>query len=176
MSFVFMILSIISRDWARQNHYDPSLDQLAWKAPIFANFRSPFVVCSPKFTGPDIRNATTISLTCLRYRPYGFGKTSCETVFATQSYQAAVTGDERLCQQIHCAGNLMIASSVFSGISLVLMLAMCIASIWSMYKRQHNSTDGAQTEEARSKEEQHDPPRRSDRGICACIIPYMCLF
>lgn len=132
LSFAFILAAITSRDWARRNHYDPLADMKAWDKPIYHNYRSPFIVCSP--SSEDGTNeegnvtTTTVTLTCHRFRPFGFGDTSCETVFATQDYESAVVGDERLCQQVHYAGNLAITSAFFTGLALSLLIILAIAS------------------------------------------------
>ena len=125
LAFAFTIMSITSRDWASQKHYDPSLDMKDWKSPLYSIYRSPFKICVMN-KDVSVTNTTTYTLQCNSFHPYGFDKTSCETVFATQNYSAANTGDERLCQQIHSAGNLAITSTTFIGVGFLLTLIMTI--------------------------------------------------
>jgi hypothetical protein len=126
IAFSFTIVTITSRDWTRQEWYDPSLDAKLWATPIYSIYRSPFQICNVA-TGQN-GNITTYTLQCNVFHAYGFDKTSCETVFATQNYSAANTGDERLCQQIHYAGNLSITSTTFICLGFVLTLLMTVVA------------------------------------------------
>jgi hypothetical protein len=126
IAFSFTIVTITSRDWTRQEWYDPSLDAKLWATPIYSIYRSPFQICN--VAAGQNGNITTYTLQCNVFDAYGFDKTSCETVFATQNYSAANTGDERLCQQIHYAGNLSITSTTFICLGFVLTLLMTVVA------------------------------------------------
>lgn len=126
IAFSFTIVAITSRDWTRQEWYDPSLDAKLWATPIYSIYRSPFQICN--VAASQNGNITTYTLQCNVFHAYGFDKTSCETVFATQNYSAANTGDERLCQQIHYAGNLSITSTTFICLGFVLTLLMTVVA------------------------------------------------
>jgi hypothetical protein len=126
LAFAFTVITITSRDWAQQNHFDNALDMKNWSKPIYRTYRSPFQICTvSQDTASD--NTTIYTEHCNVFDAYGFDKTSCETVFATQNYSAAQTGDERLCQQIHFAGNLAITSTTFISLGFVLTLLMTLA-------------------------------------------------
>ena len=102
LAFSFCVVNITSRGWSHRNYYNASLDPLAWDVPLCAIYRSPFQICDVSVdTSAD--NVTIYTEHCNTFHAYGFDKTSCETVLATQNYSAANTGDERLCQQIHYA-------------------------------------------------------------------------
>ncbi len=124
LAFSFCVANITSRDWSRRNYYNASLDPLAWDVPLYSIYRSPFQICD--VSSDTSANATIYTEHCNTFHAYGFDKTSCETVFATQNYSAANTGDERLCQQIHYAGNLVITSVTFISLGFVLTLLMTI--------------------------------------------------
>ncbi|KAH0566347.1 hypothetical protein GP486_000253 [Trichoglossum hirsutum] len=124
LAFAFTIVAITSRDWAQQNHYDPSLDMKDWKTPIYTIYRAPFKICEVS----NSANSTTYTLHCNTFKSHGFDKTSCETVFATQNYSNANTGDARLCEQIHFAGNLSITSTTFISLGFLLTLIMTVVS------------------------------------------------
>ncbi|OCK78375.1 hypothetical protein K432DRAFT_383916 [Lepidopterella palustris CBS 459.81] len=126
IAFSFAIVTITSHDWTRQKWYDPSLDAKLWATPIYSIYRSPFQICN--VAAGTNANTTTYTLKCDVYDAFGFDKTSCETVFATQNYSAANTGDERLCQQIHYAGNLSITSTTFICLGFVLTVIMAIVA------------------------------------------------
>lgn len=126
LAFCFAIVAITSRDWTRQSWYDPSLDPKLWATPIYTIYRSPFQICNVATTSAN--NITTYALQCDRYHLVGFDKTSCETVYATQNYSAANTGDERLCEQIHYAANLSVASTSFICLGFVLTIVMTIVA------------------------------------------------
>lgn len=152
LAFAFTIVTITSRDWAHQKHYDPSLDMKDWKTPLYSIYRSPFKICE---ITKDIssNNVTIYSLNCNTFDAYGFDKTSCEVVFATQDYSTANTGDERLCQQVHRAGNLAITSTTFISLGFVLTLLMTILS----YTTGTSSSSSAEAPTAEGAEAQSKP-------------------
>jgi hypothetical protein len=153
LSFAFIIAAVTSRDWVRRNYYDPLDDMKAWDKPLYRNYRSPFIVCSP--SNEDGTNeqgnvtTTTVTLTCHRFRPFGFGDTSCETVFATQDYESAVVGDQRMCQQVHYAGNLAITAAFFIGLALLLVIILAISSAgYGLRPRKSSKTSSTEEGEA----------------------------
>jgi hypothetical protein len=126
LAFSFAIVGITSRDWSRRNYYDPTLGPREFKYPLYAEHRSPFQVC---VVHGDINNGSIYTEECNTFRAYGSfssNATSCEIVNITGSYDDANTGDERLCQQIHYAGNLSITSITFVSLGFVLTLLMTI--------------------------------------------------
>lgn len=150
ISFAFTVVTTITRDWAHQDHFDGTVARSNWTEPLYTLYRSPFIVCSPSAVyenGTLAANSTidetgnqidpvsdnldqllqnlTWTVSCARFGPMGLGKRSCETNVGTNiSASDARFGDERQCQQIHMAGSLSIASSVFIGISLLTMLVL----------------------------------------------------
>src|SRR5207248_733588 len=72
---------------------------------------------------------------CDRFKPYGAGKTSCETFAGGATSTDGRLGDDRMCQQVHMAGNLAIAASVFSGLALLTMLAFAGLALASSTSR-----------------------------------------
>src|SRR2546423_10020738 len=147
ISFAFTVLTITNGDWAHQPHYTDA-SPLNWdqKHTAYAISRGPFTVCSPFATytngtpvadnffqllnaGSDAAVAAVtshqivIKTHCDRFKPYGAGKTSCETFAGGATSTDGRLGDDRMCQQVHMAGNLAIAASVFSGLALPTMLA-----------------------------------------------------
>ena len=135
LAFAFTLLSLTSRDWSSQNAFDPSLDMTDWAKPLFSRYRSPFQICevSRADTASTAANeSTTIStytLSCQKYDAFGFGKTSCESVYALKGYTEARAGDQRLCQQIHKSGNLIITSTTFIGLGFMLVLLLTLLSL-----------------------------------------------
>src|SRR5258708_221188 len=102
LAFAFTLLSLTSREWSTQKSFDPSLDMTDWAKPLFSRSRSPFQICEPSredsssTASNDSTVTTTYTLSCQKYAAYGFGKTSCESVYAIKSYNEARAGDERL--------------------------------------------------------------------------------
>jgi len=147
LAFAFTVVTITSRDWARQYHFSTS-ESIEWNKPLYSLYRSPFQICELKD-----ENSTSYNLHCYVYDAYGFGKTSCESLFATQSDEAAQTGDLRLCQQIHRAGNLAITATTFISLGFLCTLLMTIlaytyspskaaAEIAEAEANNHESKDG----------------------------------
>jgi hypothetical protein len=122
LGFAFIITSFVSRDWVRQEYYPPELQPLDWKTPLFTIYRSPFVLCTANATQVDA-NATTYDLICSRYKVMGSGRTACQTPNETDAY-SAVTGDWRMCQQVHFSGNLILAALVFTCFALATLLVL----------------------------------------------------
>jgi len=122
LGFAFIITSFVSRDWVRQDYYPPELQPLDWQSPLFTIYRSPFILCSasPSKTGSD---GTTYDVVCNRYKVTGRGKTACQTPNETDAY-SAITGDWRMCQQVHLSGNLILASLVFTSVAFVALLVL----------------------------------------------------
>jgi hypothetical protein len=150
LAFAFTVVTITSRDWARQKHYDPSLDMKDWETPIYNIYRSPFQICEVTKDNPN-ENTTTYVLHCNTFDAFGFGKTSCETVFATQNYGAAHTGDERLCQQVHRAGNLAITSTTFITLGFTLTLLMTLVGCTSGSADSTTAADGSSDHHGRKR-------------------------
>jgi hypothetical protein len=122
IALIFSLLTITSKNWAVRHNYDPNLNTLDWKTPIYTLYRSPFTVCTAtlanaSLTGSSAAIASDFEITCNRFRPNGFNHTSCELAIATQDDTAPTIGDARLCQQIHYAGNYGIASTTFIGLA-----------------------------------------------------------
>jgi hypothetical protein len=154
ISFAFTTLTTVNRDWAHQSHYTTT-DASVWNKSNIAYtvYRSPFYACSPAahytnntpvpadFIGQfnrgigdalDLVTAgeVVVTITCARFRPYGFNKTSCETLVNVDVTDARY-GDDRMCQQVHMAGGLAIASSVFIGLALLTTLGLAVLGILS---------------------------------------------
>ncbi|KJX99850.1 hypothetical protein TI39_contig350g00004 [Zymoseptoria brevis] len=114
IAFAFAITATISREWAvRHNYSEPEAD---WSQAnlIRTETRSPFVVCG------------TVGETyvCTQYT----GSGSCKSLAALDDNQDATYGDERLCQQIHWAGRLAVASTTFIGIGFGIALCMSLVA------------------------------------------------
>jgi hypothetical protein len=159
ISFAFTVLTTTNGDWAHQPHYTDA-SPLNWdqKHTAYTISRGPFTVCSPFATytngtpvadnffqllnaGSDAAVAAVtshqvvIQTHCDRFKPYGAGKTSCETFASGATSTDSRLGDDRMCQQVHMAGNLAIAASVFSGLALLTMLAFAGLALASSTSR-----------------------------------------
>lgn len=150
ISFSFTVVTTVHKDWAHQDHFDGTIARRNWTEPLYTLWRSPFIVCSPSAVyqnGTSVTSSTilqtgnridpvdndldqqlrdlTWTVACARFGLIGTGKRSCETNVGTNiSASDARFGDDRQCQQIHMAGSLSIASSVFIGIGLLTMLVL----------------------------------------------------
>jgi hypothetical protein len=122
LGFAFIITTFVSRDWVRQEYFPPELQPLDWKDSLFTIYRSPFILCTVNATKIG-SNATTYNLICNRFKVMGRGQTACQTPNETDAY-SAVTGDWRMCQQVHLSGNLILASLVFTCLALVIVLVL----------------------------------------------------
>src|SRR5581483_8527 len=71
----------------------------------------------------------TFNVDCVRFPPFGFGRTSCELGIATLSDNVPNFGDRRLCQQIHLAGNYSITSLVFITAGFILTIVLCVTTV-----------------------------------------------
>jgi hypothetical protein len=135
LALIFSLLSTTSREWALRRTFDPLAPRQDWAVPIYTKYRSPFIICGPTPLATDPAPNTTeadsagSTLTCMRFRVFGFNQTSCELAVATQNSSLAQSGDARLCQQLHFAGNLAIASTTFIGVGLILTLMMASAAV-----------------------------------------------
>lgn len=161
ISFAFTTLTTVSKDWSHQNHYSSTSHTLWTPAnTIYTTYRSPFHACSPTLfingtlittLDPNFAanlangvvstlallnttyNHLTVADGCTRYAPYGHAKTSCTT-----DAEAGMNldddprqGDDRMCQQVHMAGSLSIAASVFSGLALLTTLGLTAVALTS---------------------------------------------
>ncbi|KAK0109114.1 hypothetical protein ONS96_002941 [Cadophora gregata f. sp. sojae] len=127
LSLSFVAVSFTSRDWVRQEYFPPQLQPLDWKDPLFTLYRSPFVVCgaSPSRNGSEILR---YDINCSRFAVSGRGKTACQTPNETDAY-SSITGDWRMCQQIHLSGNLVLAALVFVSVALATLIGLSIVFI-----------------------------------------------
>ncbi|KAG4443041.1 hypothetical protein IFR05_001495 [Cadophora sp. M221] len=127
LSLSFVAVSFTSRDWVRQEYFPPQLQPLDWKDPLFTIYRSPFVLCgaNPSKTGSEIMR---YDITCSRFAVSGRGKTACQTPNETDAY-SSITGDWRMCQQIHLSGNLVLAALVFVSVALATLIGLSIVFI-----------------------------------------------
>jgi hypothetical protein len=146
LAFVFSLLTVTSKKWAVRHNYDPVLNPADWRDPIYTLYRSPFTVCSAALVnasaaGSSGLTASDFDVNCTRFRPRGFNKTSCELAIATQDDTAITIGDNRLCQQIHYAGNYWIASTAFIGLAFLLTVVL---AIFTFIKRPKFATEGTQ--------------------------------
>jgi hypothetical protein len=156
ITFVFSILAITSKDWARRYNYEPAeLSNLDWVNVTYTRYRSPFKICNAYLIpSGDSTNPSDYTLNCTHYKAYGFAKTSCELATATQSNGADNIGDARLCQQIHYAGNFGIASSAFFGLAFVFTLIMVAHTILAGSK----NTQSASSEHTDRPEDESSNP------------------
>jgi hypothetical protein len=137
LAFVFSMLAITSRQWAVRDNFDPDVSQQYWDKPIYTLYRSPFIVCSasqrnvtPTSTSPSAATASPIwDVGCNHFKPFGRDKTSCELYNVTGSDTVENFGDQRLCQQIHLAGNFGIASTFFIGVGFLATGALALLSL-----------------------------------------------
>jgi len=122
LSLSFVAASFASRDWVRQDYFPPQLQPLDWKDPQFTIYRSPFILCSanPSKNGSEV---IRYDITCHRFKITGRGQTACQTPNETTDY-TSVTGDWRMCQQIHLSGNLILAALVFVSVALATLAAL----------------------------------------------------
>lgn len=154
LALIFSLLALTSQKWAVRHNYDPSLNPLDWREPIYTLYRSPFTVCTV--------TASDFQVHCSRFRPRGFNQTSCELAVATQDDTAPTIGDSRLCQQIHYAGDYWIASATF--IALAFLLTLVLATVTFVKRRQSASETQtlARKSTQRNDEQQHDSMRRDE--------------
>jgi hypothetical protein len=161
ITFVFSILAITSRDWARQHNFDypPELSDLDWVNVTSTRYRSPFKICNtfliPTNDGTPSRETT---MNCTHFKAYGFNRTSCELAIATQSDGATNVGDARLCQQIHYAGNFGIASSTFFGLAFVFTLIM----VAHTFMARSEASQPASSEQSHPTEDESANPNHSE--------------
>jgi hypothetical protein len=143
LAFVFSLLTVTSKKWAVRHNYDPVLNPEDWRDPIYTLYRSPFTVCfaalvNASAAGSSGLTASDFDVNCTRFRPRGFNRTSCELAIATQDDTAITIGDNRLCQQIHYAGNYWIASTAFIGLAFLLT---AVLAIFTFIKRPRFATE-----------------------------------
>ncbi|KAK5046259.1 hypothetical protein LTR84_008402 [Exophiala bonariae] len=146
LAFVFVLLGITSNKWAQRDHYDSSVPE-DWKHPNYTSYRSPFRICTatPTFKeytdDQDVKHSILVSYapSCNHYRPYGWGRTSCElpTTLNTTTNSSDTTalrnrGDARLCQQVHLAGDFAISGTVFISLGALLAIFMVILAAFQM--------------------------------------------
>src|SRR3954447_6427998 len=112
LGFVFALVAITSKEWVLRNEYK-STDPVQWSKTEYTLYRSPFVICS----------AQAGNVSCQHFHPFGTS-TSCEAISITGDVDAANSGDERLCQQIHLAGHFAIASTTLISVGFLLSLAL----------------------------------------------------
>ena len=131
LSFIFSLLAITSKKWAVRDNFDPKLNPLDWKTPIYALSRSPFSVCTATLVdaSADPSQTSSFRVQCSNFRPRGFNHTSCELAIATRSDTAPTIGDARLCQQIHYAGDFFIASTTFIGLAFLVTLVLVVFTV-----------------------------------------------
>ncbi|KAI9773259.1 MAG: hypothetical protein M1839_002171 [Geoglossum umbratile] len=123
LALCFSLLATTSREWASQNTYTALAPQ-DWTTPAYTKYRSPFVICRPNNgTGPGS------ALDCVHFSVFDFNGTGCESSAVTRNDNVAQVGDARLCQQLHFAGNLAIASTGFIGVGCLLTLLMASAAV-----------------------------------------------
>jgi len=127
LSLSFVAVSFTSRDWVRQEYFPPQLQPLDWKDPLFTLYRSPFVLCgaNPSRNGSEILR---YDINCSRFSVSGRGKTACQTPNETDAY-SSITGDWRMCQQVHLSGNLILAALVFVSVALATLIGLSIVFI-----------------------------------------------
>lgn len=142
LSLAFVIISFRSSDWAHQDFYPvvATVDsgfEVAWYNSTFAKYRSPFVVCGFDQTAPNV-STVQIDVQCQRFKIYGAGKTSCESY---RSHNYTITSsdyirDDRMCQQIHMSGNLLVAALVFVIIGFTISLPLTYYSLMVVFGRE----------------------------------------
>lgn len=168
VAFIFSVLTITSKQWALRNNYDESLLVSQWDKPIYTLSRSPFAICGATANVVN-QTTTTYSISCQKFRPFGRGKTSCEALLVTQSDTAANTGDTRLCQQIHLAGNFAIASTTFVTLGFCLTAVMVLASVLMSF----SSPSERAEERAHETNHHHKPHERSKKHHIALHINFL---
>jgi hypothetical protein len=148
LGFAFIITSFVSRDWVRQEYFPPQLQPLDWKDPLFTIYRSPFILCSAN-PSKTSSNTTTYDIVCNRYKVSGRGQTACQTPNETDAY-STITGDWRMCQQVHLSGNLILASLVFVCVAFLVLLILSYffiikgsSAISSAVIQRSNQSEGA---------------------------------
>jgi hypothetical protein len=142
LGFAFIITTFVSRDWVRQDWFLPRYQPLDWDShtSLYTIYRSPFVLCGANATKSD-NGTTTYQVLCHRYKVYGRGQTACQTPNETAAY-SNVTGDWRMCQQVHLSGNLILASLVFVCVAIVMLLVL---SYFFILKSQSTKSANAAT-------------------------------
>jgi hypothetical protein len=175
LAFIFSLLATTSKKWAVRHNYDPSLNTLDWKDPIYTLYRSPFTVCTAELVNSTLTIGSAASpadfaVKCTQFRPRGFNRTSCELAIATQDDTAPTIGDARLCQQIHYAGDFGIASTTFIGLAFVLVLVLVIVTL---VKRPEFATE-SYTSVAKAAPPNDGSPLRSEQDVnqqAASVVP-----
>ncbi|KAF8848394.1 hypothetical protein BDZ45DRAFT_681239 [Acephala macrosclerotiorum] len=175
IAFIFSLLAVTSKDWAVRNNYDPLYTPKNWTSEnvIYTLYRSPFIICSASSKVTDLnstnstsdsgapRSATTYTVSCQKFKPFGFDRTSCEEEVATQDDTATNLGDTRLCQQIHYAANFGITSTVFISLSFILISMVTIATL-AVLLRSSETDDGV---DAESRKPQERRPEGGDEFV-----------
>ncbi|MCJ1248186.1 hypothetical protein MMC30_005403 [Trapelia coarctata] len=150
IAFVLSIVTITSDQWAIRKSFSPELNVFDWtdNNTIYTLHRSPFHICSaiadpvpPVDTNntnadqpPPLITNVNYTIVCAHYYPFGFNRTSCELAIATQNDTYPESGDARLCQQIHFAGNFGIASTTFFGLSFILTLFLTVIAAHVVFR------------------------------------------
>ncbi|KAH8882536.1 hypothetical protein GQ53DRAFT_753585 [Thozetella sp. PMI_491] len=131
VSTTFVFLTLKSTKWSTESYYfalngiSNGTDEVN---PVCMAGRSPFYRCGLPVV--DSNGHCSIP-NCAFYAPYGANATSCrssaELGVAKDDNLAALglLGTEQECQQVHYAGNLQIAASVFITVGLACGLILC---------------------------------------------------
>ncbi|KAF2257916.1 hypothetical protein CC78DRAFT_597871 [Lojkania enalia] len=160
LSLAFVVTSFVSDDWVRQSYFSPALQPLDWNDPLFTLHRSPFVVCGATASRPD-SNTAQYDVSCVRYKVAGHGQTACQTPNETNDY-TSITGDWRMCQQIHFSGNLVLASLVFVCVAFTSVFALGSLFVIKALRGHGNHNDARQHHN--QHEESDSPAAFSKRG------------
>ncbi|KAK5455898.1 hypothetical protein LTS15_005216 [Exophiala xenobiotica] len=151
VSTIFVLLALTSPHWASQSYYyalNGQSDGTTDIKPLFRASRSPFYRCGIPKVPVELKNGTRRwSLECHSYRPYGKDKTSCRSAaemgIPSDNLVAGkgLLGNAQECQQVHYAGNLQIAASVFITLGLIMTLMLVLVGVL-----RNRKTSGAEEE------------------------------
>ncbi|OQO06175.1 hypothetical protein B0A48_08763 [Cryoendolithus antarcticus] len=158
VAIAFAITAATHKDWSSRNFYTD--DQSQWSPATIdsTEYRSPFQICGYRRDNTtlslDSRN-NTYTYVCQRFGSSGSNKTSCESLNYTLTQSDARYGDERLCQQIHWAGNLVIASTSFIGIGFFFTFFLASLSMIMIFTPNAAEQDSPRESEAHAEASKH---------------------
>lgn len=132
ISTTFVLLTLTSPKWSSQSYFyaeEGATDGTGQTQALCKAARSPFYRCGVPAVNPE-KNCTIPD--CKFYKPYGNDRTSCRSPtemgisLHDPSGARGLFGSSQECQQVHYAGNLQIAASLFITLGLILSLALAL--------------------------------------------------
>ncbi|KAK6433132.1 hypothetical protein LTR95_010691 [Oleoguttula sp. CCFEE 5521] len=158
VAIAFAIKAAVARDWALRNFYTDDPSQWSPATIDSTEYRSPFQICGYRRDNTSLSldsHNNTYTYVCHRFGSSGSNKTSCESLNYTLTQSDARYGDERLCQQIHWAGNLVIASTSFIGIGFFFTFFLAFLSMIVIFLPNAAEQDSPRESEAHAEATKH---------------------